>query len=87
MAERINLMRLFYSTGLFALEAIFLSIHQLFEKSYKFWVVLSVPHLIDNYAKNVMSGVELYVRTHITEPPCYQKETFMIKSFWLYLWV
>ena len=52
-----NLMHHFYSTELFALEAIFSFIHQhtpfFFEKYLNFWGFLSVPHLVDNYAEIV----------------------------------
>ena len=44
-------MRHFYSTELFALEAIFL--FHFFEKDLNFWGILSVPHLADIYAKNM----------------------------------
>ena len=59
MADLINLMWNFYSTELFALEAIFLLIH------ISFWRVLFLKN-----PKMRMSGTELCVRTHITEPPC-----------------
>ena len=59
VAYFINLMHhFFYSTELFALEAIFSFIYQFslknyFEKYLNFWVFLSVPHLVDNFAKIV----------------------------------
>ena len=43
----------FYSTELFALEAIFSFIHRFFLKYLNLWVFLSVLHLVDNYAKIV----------------------------------
>ena len=43
----------FYATELYALEAIFPFIHNFFEKYLIFGVFLSVPHLVDNYAKIV----------------------------------
>ena len=46
-------MHYFYSTELFALEAIFSLIHQFFLNTRIFCVFPSVPHLVDNYAKIV----------------------------------
>ena len=43
----------FCSTEVFALKVIFLFIHQFFERNMNFCGSLSVPHLVDNYAKNV----------------------------------
>ena len=59
LAYRINLMHHFYATELFALEAIFQFMHIFFEKYLLgvflgfFWVFVSVPHLVDSYAKIV----------------------------------
>ena len=55
MADLINLMRHLHSTEFFALQAIFLSIHQFFEKYLNFLraFYLLVDNLVDNYAKNV----------------------------------
>ena len=49
MADLINLMLHFYSTELFALEAIFL---------FEFWVFFSVPHLVGIYANHFLSITE-----------------------------
>ena len=65
----------FYSTELFALEAI-LSFIQNFLKNtwaflgfakYNFWVFLSVPHLVDNYAK-IVDGRGRNLMCHCTLP-------------------
>ena len=70
MAGLINLMRHFlfhwvvcFGGDLFVHTAIF------FEKilDFIFGGFLSVPHLVDNYAKNLN---ELYVQSYITELPC-----------------
>ena len=53
MTDVMNLMQhFFYSTESFALEAIFVHTH-LFEKFLNFWGFLSVPPLVEIYAKNV----------------------------------
>ena len=54
MAYLINLMHHFLLHLLFALEAIFSFIHQFFfKKKVDFLGFLTVPHLVDNYAKIV----------------------------------
>ena len=51
MADLINLIRIFfYSTEVFALEAIFFFIRQFFEKYLNFFRSV---HLVENYSKNV----------------------------------
>ena len=54
MADLIKLMRrFFYSTELFELAAIFMFVYIFFEKYFNFGVFfLSVPHLVDIYARN-----------------------------------
>ena len=52
MEDLISLMCHFYSTELFALEAVILFFRQFFVKNTLiFEGSLSVPHLVDNYAK------------------------------------
>ena len=53
MADLINLIRHFYSTEVFAWQAIFLFIRQFFEKKLEYFGGFYVPHLVDIYAKNV----------------------------------
>ena len=43
----------FYATELYALEAIFPFIRIFFLEIFEFWGFLSVPHLVENYAKIV----------------------------------
>ena len=59
MAERLNLMRhlLFTPPGCLHWRRVSCPYTKFFEKSFNFLVDLSVLHLIDNYAKSVMSGV------------------------------
>ena len=65
-------MRLLYSNELFALDAIFLFVHQFFEKKTRFsGVAICFSFGRQLCQKFGGAGSEIYVRTHINESPCF----------------
>ena len=71
MADIINVMWHFGSTGLFAFEAVFVLTHFLLKNTWifgVFYLFLFGRHLCQ---KCGWAGSELDVQTHITEPPCF----------------